>query len=35
LERNTIADLVKALDQKRKSLAKQRKPRRAVVAARR
>ena len=32
LERNTIADLVKALDQKRKSLAKQRKPRRAVAA---
>jgi hypothetical protein len=32
LERNTIADLVKALDQKRKTLAKQRKPRRAVAA---
>jgi Rrf2 family transcriptional regulator, iron-sulfur cluster assembly transcription factor len=32
LERNTIADLVKALEQKRKSLAKQRKPRRAVAA---
>jgi DNA-binding IscR family transcriptional regulator len=34
LERNTIADLVKALDIKRKSLAKQRKPKR-VIAARR
>jgi hypothetical protein len=34
LEKNTIADLVKALELKRKSLAKQRKPRR-VLAARR
>jgi DNA-binding IscR family transcriptional regulator len=34
LERNTIADLVKALELKRKSLAKQRKPRRAVAARR-
>ena len=34
LGRNTIADLAKALDQKNKSLAKQRKPKR-VVAARR
>ena len=34
LERNTIADLVKALEMKRKNLAKQRKPRR-VVAGRR
>jgi DNA-binding IscR family transcriptional regulator len=32
LERNTIADLAKALDQKRKSLAKQRKPKRVVAA---
>ena len=34
LGRNTIADLVKALEQKRKSLAKQRKPKRAVAARR-
>ena len=32
LEKNTIADLVKALEVKRKSLAKQRKPKRAVAA---
>jgi len=34
LERNTIADLVRALEQKRKSLAKPRKSRRAVAARR-
>jgi Rrf2 family iron-sulfur cluster assembly transcriptional regulator len=34
LETNTIADLVKALELKRKSLAKQRKPKRMVAARR-
>jgi hypothetical protein len=34
LGKNTIADLAKALEQKRKNIAKQRKPRRLVTARR-